>query len=47
MLMIEDFDTVPCITLSDGPYDTVAGFVLHRLQRIPYSGTASTYRGTA
>ncbi|MDF3312306.1 transporter associated domain-containing protein [Rhodococcus sp. T2V] len=38
MLIVEDFDTATGITLPDGSYDTVAGFVLHRLQRIPELG---------
>lgn len=38
LLLVEDFESATGITLPEGPYDTVAGFVLHRLQRVPQLG---------
>ncbi|MCD2114846.1 MULTISPECIES: hemolysin family protein [Rhodococcus] len=37
-LHIDDFSRLTGIRLPDGPYDTVAGYVLHRLQRLPRAG---------
>ncbi|ANS32033.1 CBS domain pair family protein (plasmid) [Rhodococcus opacus] len=43
LLIIEDFDTATGITLPDGPYETVAGFLLHQLQRVPQLGDSITF----
>ncbi|KAF0961855.1 hypothetical protein MLGJGCBP_05081 [Rhodococcus sp. T7] len=45
LLIIEDFETVTGITLPEGPYETVAGFVLHELQRVPQLGDGITFDG--
>ena len=45
LLIIEDFDTATGITLPDGPYETVAGFLLHELQRVPQLGDDVTFDG--
>ncbi|MBS9372253.1 hemolysin family protein [Rhodococcus sp. B50] len=37
-LHIDDFSRLTGIELPDGPYDTVAGYVLHRLQQLPRGG---------
>ncbi|MCQ4120714.1 hemolysin family protein [Rhodococcus tibetensis] len=46
LLIIEDFEKTTGITLPDGPYETVAGFLLHRLQRVPQLGDSITFDGT-
>ncbi|QHE72742.1 hemolysin family protein [Rhodococcus sp. WAY2] len=45
LLLIEDFETATGIALPDGPYETVAGFLLHRLQRVPQLGDSITFDG--
>ncbi|MBV6760571.1 hemolysin family protein [Rhodococcus opacus] len=45
LLIVEDFDTATGITLPEGPYETVAGFVLHALQRVPQLGDSVTFDG--
>jgi putative hemolysin len=45
LLIIEDFDTVTGITLPEGPYETVAGFLLHALQRVPQLGDRIDFGG--
>ena len=35
MLSVEDFDDKTGLELPDGPYETVAGFVIHQLGRLP------------
>ncbi|WP_031937601.1 hemolysin family protein [Prescottella defluvii] len=37
-LLVEDFESVTGTVLPDGPYETVAGFVLAELQRLPRVG---------
>ncbi|MCA1005492.1 hemolysin family protein [Rhodococcus hoagii] len=37
-LLVEDFEADTGTALPKGPYETVAGFVLHRLQRLPRIG---------
>ncbi|MGU3586725.1 hemolysin family protein [Rhodococcus sp. C26F] len=44
-LHVEDFNRATAISLPDGPYDTVAGFVLHRLQHLPHLGESLTVDG--
>ncbi|QCQ94024.1 hemolysin family protein [Rhodococcus sp. SGAir0479] len=34
-LLVEDFERQTGAVLPDGPYETIAGYVLHRLQRMP------------
>jgi putative hemolysin len=41
-LTIEDFTTATGVPLDDGPYETVAGYILHRLGRIPSDGDIVT-----
>ena len=43
LLIIEDFAKTTGITLPDGPYETVAGFLLHRLQHVPQLGDSITF----
>ena len=43
LVIIEDFAKTAGITLPDGPYETVAGFLLHRLQRVPQLGDSITF----
>ncbi|RVW02182.1 hemolysin family protein [Rhodococcus xishaensis] len=38
LLLVEDFEKDTGTTVPDGPYETIAGYVLHRLQRIPRLG---------
>ncbi|MFI5436405.1 transporter associated domain-containing protein [Rhodococcus baikonurensis] len=38
LLVAGDFETITGIALPQGPYDTVAGFMLHELQRVPQLG---------
>lgn len=45
LLAIDDFTTATGIALPKGPYETVAGFVLDKLQRIPELGDAITVDG--
>lgn len=45
LLITEDFETATGISLPDGPYETVAGFVQHRLQHVPRLGDRVTYDG--
>ena len=45
LLITEDFETATGISLPDGPYETVAGFVQHRLQHVPHLGDRVTYDG--
>lgn len=44
-LHIDDFARDTAITLPDGPYETVAGFVLDRLQHLPRLGESLTVDG--
>ncbi|PTR24975.1 putative hemolysin [Rhodococcus sp. OK519] len=37
-LLVEDFEKETGATIPDGPYETVAGYVLNRLQRMPRVG---------
>lgn len=37
-LLVEDFERETQTSVPDGPYETVAGYVLHRLQRMPRVG---------
>lgn len=45
LLIIEDFEKQTGICLPDGPYETVAGFLLHKLQHIPALGEPITVDG--
>jgi putative hemolysin len=45
LLIVEDFEGATGIALPDGPYETVAGFLLHRLQRVPQLGDSITFDG--
>ncbi|MDJ0419822.1 hemolysin family protein [Rhodococcus opacus] len=45
LLIVEDFEEATGIALLDGPYETVAGFLLHRLQRVPQLGDSITFDG--
>ncbi|MCW0191402.1 MAG: hemolysin family protein [Rhodococcus sp.] len=45
LLLVDDFESVTAITLPAGPYDTVAGFMLHRLQRVPQLGDTVIFEG--
>ena len=45
LLIVEDFEEATGIALPDGPYETVAGFLLHRLQRVPQLGDSITFDG--
>ncbi|WP_305094978.1 hemolysin family protein [Prescottella sp. R16] len=45
LLLLDDFTDLTGITLPRGPYDTVAGCVLHRLQRIPRLGDTAVVDG--
>ncbi|EID78011.1 MULTISPECIES: hemolysin family protein [Rhodococcus] len=45
LLIVEDFEEATGLTLPDGPYETVAGFLLHRLQRVPQLGDSITFDG--
>ncbi|WP_082920963.1 hemolysin family protein [Rhodococcus sp. D-6] len=44
-LHVEDFNRATGISLPEGPYDTVAGFVLHRLQHLPRVGESLSIDG--
>ncbi|QTJ65254.1 HlyC/CorC family transporter [Rhodococcus sp. ZPP] len=46
LLIVEDFETATGLTLPEGPYETVAGFLLHTLQRVPQLGDTVTIDGT-
>ncbi|MGW4337469.1 hemolysin family protein [Rhodococcus koreensis] len=45
LLITEDFERDTGIAVPDGPYETVAGFVLHRLERLPQLGDTITVDG--
>ncbi|UGQ41365.1 hemolysin family protein [Rhodococcus aetherivorans] len=45
LLIVEDFERATGIGLPDGPYETVAGCMLHRLQRLPRLGDSITVDG--
>ncbi|MBF6357728.1 HlyC/CorC family transporter [Nocardia higoensis] len=45
LLIVEDAEQILGITLPDGPYETVAGCVLHHLQRIPQIGDSVVIEG--
>ena len=45
LLLVDDFEALTSITLPAGPYDTVAGFLLHRLQRLPQLGDTVVFDG--
>lgn len=45
LLLVDDFESATGITLPAGPYDTVAGFLLHRLQRVPQLGDTVVFEG--
>ncbi|TDD99997.1 hemolysin family protein [Jiangella asiatica] len=45
MLNIEDFAQRIGVSLPDGPYETVAGFVVARLGRLPYVGDSVEFDG--
>lgn len=45
LLNIEDFSDESGVALPDGPYETVAGFVVHRLGRLPQIGDEADYDG--
>ncbi|MEE2060183.1 hemolysin family protein [Rhodococcus artemisiae] len=44
-LHVEDFTRLTAIVLPEGPYETVAGFVLHHLQHLPGLGESVTVDG--
>ena len=46
LLSVEDFDDKTGLELPDGPYETVAGFVIHQLGRLPGWTRASRRSGT-
>ncbi|AII10740.1 hemolysin family protein [Rhodococcus opacus] len=43
LLIVEDFHQATGLALPDGPYETVAGFLLHQLQRVPQLGDTITF----
>lgn len=45
LLLADDFEALTGISLPAGPYDTVAGFLLHRLQRLPQLGDTVVFDG--
>ena len=45
LLLADDFESRTGIALPAGPYDTVAGFLLHRLQRLPQLGDTVVFDG--
>ncbi|WP_280236435.1 hemolysin family protein [Nocardia cyriacigeorgica] len=45
LLIVEDAEQIMGITLPDGPYETVAGCVLHHLQRLPRLGDSVVIAG--
>jgi putative hemolysin len=45
LLIVEDFERATGIGLPKGPYETVAGCVVHRLQRLPRLGDSITLDG--
>jgi len=42
---LEDFEDETGVTLPEGDYHTVGGFVFHRLGRLPHRGDAFSFRG--
>ncbi len=47
LLLADDFEKQTGITLPPGPFDTVGGFVMHRLQHVPRVGDAVTVGGVS
>ncbi|MEN0134752.1 MAG: hemolysin family protein [Rhodococcus sp. (in: high G+C Gram-positive bacteria)] len=45
LLITEDFEDATGLALPEGPYQTVAGFVLHELQRVPQLGDSVEFDG--
>jgi putative hemolysin len=45
LLNLDDFEDETGITLPEGPYETVAGFIVQRLGHVPRVGEATTYDG--
>lgn len=37
-LILQEFESATGITLPEGPYETVAGFIIDRLGRLPHTG---------
>ncbi|MBF6209628.1 HlyC/CorC family transporter [Nocardia puris] len=45
LLLLDDFTHLTGIALAEGPYETVAGYVLHHLRRLPRLGDSITVDG--
>ncbi len=45
LLLVEDFEQQTGLRLPSGPYETVAGCVLHHMQRLPHVGDSVTIAG--